>query len=267
MKLTIYNLEKHKVGEKDLPAQFKEPFRPDLIKRAIHALQSCARQPYGSAPLAGQRASSEVSKRRRDYRGCYGFGISRVRRKILSKRGTRMFWVGATTPQTVGGRRAHPPKVEKMLNYGKLNKKEILLALKSAISATANLKFLQKRYLTLQDKSLKIELPFVVESKFVEQKTKQLINSLNKILGNELAQIAIKKKSRRSGKGKMRGRGYKVSAGVLIVVGEKEKLNSKNFDSVKVNSLSVMNLAEADAPGRLTIYTEEAVKELGEKLK
>ena len=185
----------------------------------------------------------------------------------MSNKGNQFHWVGAEVPNTRGGRRAHPPKVEKMLNYGKLNKKEILLALKSAISATANLKFLQKRYLTLQDKSLKIELPFVVESKFVEQKTKQLINSLNKILGNELAQIAIKKKSRRSGKGKMRGRGYKVSAGVLIVVGEKEKLNSKNFDSVKVNSLSVMNLAEADAPGRLTIYTEEAVKELGEKLK
>src|SRR3989338_1849766 len=99
MKLNILNLQKSKVGQMDLPEQFKEEYRPDLIKRAVHALQSAARQRYGADPEAGFRHSSKLTKRRRKYRGCYGFGISRVNRKILSRRGTRFNWVGAFSPQ------------------------------------------------------------------------------------------------------------------------------------------------------------------------
>ncbi len=33
MKLDIYNTEKQKVSSTDLPIQFNEEFRPDLIKR------------------------------------------------------------------------------------------------------------------------------------------------------------------------------------------------------------------------------------------
>src|SRR3989344_2751925 len=108
-KVAVFNLNKNKVADKDLPVQFNEEYRPDLIKRAVHALMSAARQKYGAHPDAGMRHSSKLSKRRRNYRGCYGLGISRVNRKILSRRGTRFNWVGAFSPQTVGGRRSHPP--------------------------------------------------------------------------------------------------------------------------------------------------------------
>src|SRR3990167_4557963 len=104
MKLSLFDAEKKIYGDKELPVQFSEEYRPDLIKRAVHALQSAARQAYGAYPEAGQRHSSETSKRRRKYRGTYGFGISRVKRKIHTRRGTRFFWEGSTTPQTVGGR-------------------------------------------------------------------------------------------------------------------------------------------------------------------
>ena len=114
---------------------------------------------------------------------------------------------------------------------------------------------------------MKIELPFVIDSKFADLKVKEFVVSLEKILGKELFEIALKKKSVRSGRGKMRGRRYKTSAGALIVVGENEKFKSKNFDVVKVKSLSVNDLAEADAIGRLTLYTESAIKDLGEKFK
>ena len=115
MKLPIIDKENKNVGTKELPSQFSESYRPNLIKRAVHALQSAARQAYGAFPEAGKRSSSDTSKRRRKYRGTYGFGISRVNRKIHSRRGTRFFWVGAFSPQTVGGRRSHPPKAEKEL--------------------------------------------------------------------------------------------------------------------------------------------------------
>ena len=123
MKVTILNKENQNKGEVDFPSQFSESYRPDLIRRAVHALQSAARQAYGANPDAGQRHSSTISKRRRNYRGCYGFGISRVNRKILSRRGTRMHWVGTFSPQTVGGRRSHPPKADKIFEKD-INKKE-----------------------------------------------------------------------------------------------------------------------------------------------
>ena len=51
-----------------------------------------------------------------------------------------------------------------------------------------------------------------------------------------------------------------------MVIGEKEKLKTNAFDVKDVKSLSVVDLAKGGA-GRLTMYTENAIKELGEKLK
>src|SRR3989338_9685068 len=144
MKIPLFGLDKKKSGDKELPGQFQEEYRPDLIRRAVHVLQTAARQPYGSHPDAGKRHSSRISKRRRNYRGCYGLGISRVNRKIHSRRGTRMFWVGTFSPQTVGGRRSHPPKAEKVLEQ-KINKKENQKAIRSALAATVNKVIVCKR--------------------------------------------------------------------------------------------------------------------------
>ena len=79
-------------------------------------------------------------------------------------------------------------------------------------------------------------------------------------------EVALQKKSVRTGRGKRRGRKYKKNAGVLIVTGKDEKLKSKGVEIVQTNSLGVFDLAKGE-PGRLTIYTENAIKELGEKFK
>ncbi|MFC2135964.1 50S ribosomal protein L4, partial [Bacteroidota bacterium] len=107
MKLKILNTNKTETKTTDLPIQFYEPVRKDLIQKVFLAIQANKKQPYGADPEAGKRASAELSRRRRKYRGSYGMGISRVPRKIMSRRGTRMNWVGAFAPGTVGGRRAH----------------------------------------------------------------------------------------------------------------------------------------------------------------
>jgi len=86
---------------------------------------------------------------------------------------------------------------------------------------------------------------------------------LKKILGEDLFEIAQKSKNVRAGKGKMRGRKYKKSAGILIVIGENEKLKTKSFDVVNVKTLGVNDLAKGGL-GRLVIYSEEAIKFLGE---
>ena len=258
MKLAIYDKENKKSGEVELPIQFQEDFRPILIKRAVHALQSVARQAYGANPRAGQRHSSDVSKRRRKYRGCYGFGVSRVNRKILSRRGTRMFWVGATSPQTVGGRRSHAPKSEKVFEK-KINTKENRKAIRSAISATLNKDLVAER-----GHKLPSDYPFVISNDFEKlSKTNEVESALGKLgLGDELNRSLIKKV--RAGVGKLRGRKYKRKKGPLIVVSGdcsllKSASNLSGVDIVIVNGLNAEVLAPGALPGRLTLWTEGAL--------
>ena len=47
-KLKIISKENKEKGEKQLPAQFKEGVRADLIQRAVLSLQSNKRQRYGA---------------------------------------------------------------------------------------------------------------------------------------------------------------------------------------------------------------------------
>src|SRR3989344_8619719 len=212
MKLSIVNSGNKKTGDMNMPSQFKEEFRPDLIKRAVHSLWSKARQAYGADPLAGLRHSSKVSKRRRKYRGCYGFGISRINRKILSRRGTRFNWVGAFSPQTVGGRRSHPPKAEKIW-VQKINQKENRKAIRSAMSATLNKKIVEKRGHNIPE-----NYPFIINSDFESIKTTKEVNKALAHFGFDKELDRSKVKTIRAGIGKMRGRKYKTKKGILIVV-------------------------------------------------
>jgi len=259
MKLSTYNTQKQKVHEIELPVQFQEEFRPDLIRRAVHALQSAARQPYGASAEAGFRHSSRVSKRRRNYRGCYGFGISRVNRKILSRRGTRMFWVGAFSPQTVGGRRSHPPKQIKLLEK-QINQKENQKAIRSAMSATVNKEVIKQR-----GHSLPVEYPFVIDASFENvAKTKEFENLLGKLGFTAELERSLSKKIR-AGLATMRGRKYKRKKGILIVVSDdcplvKAAQNVPGVDIVLARDLNVEVLAPGALPGRVTLWTERALE-------
>src|SRR3989344_8376406 len=135
MELKILNAENKEVGKQKMPVQFQEPFRADLITRAVHAILANKRQQYGSDPRAGKKQAARLSRRRRDYKGAYGKGLSRMPRKTLVRRGMQMIWVGAFAPSTVGGRRAFPPTSERDFSQ-KINDKERKKAIRSAISAT-----------------------------------------------------------------------------------------------------------------------------------
>jgi len=218
MKLDILDISRNKVGEVDLPVQFNEDIREDLVKRSFLVLQSNKRQSYGAMTEAGKRASANLSKRRRKYRGMYGFGISRTPRKILSRRGTRMFWVGAFSPNTVGGRRAHPPKSEKILQK-KINKKERKKAIRICIAATVNRDLVKKKGHIVPE-----NYPFILDKKFEDlSKTKELIEILKTFeLKKELDRVS--KRNIRAGKGKARGRKYKTKKGPLIVVSKESNI-------------------------------------------
>lgn len=261
MKADILDMTGRKVKSVDLPKQFSEEYRPDIIRRAFLALMSHKRQPYGAKEGAGMRYSATLSRRRNRYKGAYGKGISRVPRKILTRRGTQFRWVGAVMPGTVGGRRAHPPKSEKDFSQ-KINVRERKKAIRSAIAATIIPDVVKARGHNVEN------VPIVIESKFESlTKTREVLNILNKIgLRKEMERVSVKKV--RAGKGKSRGRKYKTKKGPLLVVSDKCSLlnSSKSLpgvDVVKVKDLNVELLAPGSDPGRLCVWTDKAIEFLG----
>ncbi len=263
IKVKTKTMEGKQGKELTLPTQFNEPVRNDLIKLAVLALQSNRRQPYGAKPEAGKRASAKLSRRRHDYRGSYGYGISRVPRKIFSRRGTRMNWEGAFAPGTRGGRRAHPPKAEKIWKK-KINKKERRKAIRSALSASVIPELVKERGHLVKD------YPLIVDDKFEAlEKTKDAKKALEKLgLEEELERCSTRKI--RAGKGKSRGRKYKTKKGPLIVVSKECKLikaasNIPGIDIEIINNINAELLAPGTMPGRATIYTESVIKKLEEK--
>lgn len=265
MKTNILDINGKKTKEITLPNFFSEKIREDIVAKVLEAQK--IRHPYAPSPVGGKQhaASGKIQHVRHVWKTMQGKGISRVPRKIMSRRGSQFNWVGAEIPNAVGGRRAHPPKIVSMINTKKINKKEMEIALKSALSSTANEKAVAKKYKRLNDKKIS-GLPLVVESKILSLKTKELISSLKKILGEVLFEVSLKRRDIRSGVGKLRGRRHKKNAGLLLVIGNDEKLKTNIIDVQNAKGLNVTDLAEGGI-GRITMYTEEAIKNLQEKIK
>jgi len=208
-KVSVIDFEYKKVGETELPKVFNSVIREEIIHKVFEINKKMQMQPHGSYPLAGKEtsASSKESHRRRKYKTLYGYGISRIPRKILTRRGDRFYWKGAFIPGTVGGRAAHPPKVLK--KRLKINKKEKRIALKSAIAATAVKKILEKKYPKM-NKLGSIELPVVIDPSILKRKTKDIAEFISKLF--DIKKI---RKKVRAGKGKRRGRRYKNNKKIL----------------------------------------------------
>ena len=262
MKSTTYTIKGEKGKEITLPRHFSEEIREDLIKRAVLAIQSNKRQPYGSFPRAGMDYSATLSRRRRDYRGSYGRGMSRIPRKVMVRRGTQFIYTGAVVSSTTGGRRAHPPKAEK--NWGqKINKTERRKAIRSAIAATTDKELMKARGHKFDN------APIIIDNLENIQKTKELKQLMVKIgLDKEIERVA--KKKLRSGKGKLRGRKYKSPVGPLIVIEKESPINKAadnlaGFEICIVDSLNTELLAPGTVPGRLTIWSSAAIDKLGKE--
>ncbi len=261
MKAKIIDLNKTEKGTKELPVQFNEQIRDDLIQRAVLALQSEARQPYGTKPRAGLRYVTEISRRRRDYKASYGHGISRVPRKILSRNGTQINWVGAKMPGTVGGRVAHPPKANRIWSQ-KINIVEKRKAVRSAMAAT-----MMPAMVTLRGHRIPKEFPFLLDTKIESlSKTSDVEKTLAKLgFAEELKRTA--KRKIRAGKGKNRGRKYQNKVGPLFVVSKecpliKAAKNIPGIDVAIVQNINAELLAPGCHPGRLTLWSEAAVDTL-----
>lgn len=246
----IFDLDGKPIGKIKLPSIFETPIRPDVIKRAVLAIQSARFQPQGRDPMAGKRTTAES-------RGV-GLGIARIPR-IKGPRGT-----GAFAPGTVGGRLAHPPTSEKKI-VKKIPRKEKRLALFSAIAATASKEMVMSRGHSAEGIP---QIPLVVVNELEGlKKTRDIEEALIKL--GVLADLYRVRESIkvRAGKGKLRGRKMKQAVGPLIVVAEDRGLgeaarNIPGVEVVPVKNLNAEVLAPGTHPGRLTIWTASAIETL-----
>src|SRR3989344_4043228 len=224
MKSSLYDSSGKKKSDIEIPLVFSTPIREDMVLKFYEADKFSHVQPYSSYEEAGKRhsASGTISHRRHEWKGQYGKGISRVPRKVMWRRGTQFYWVGAEVSNTRGGRRAHPPKG--LISERKTNKKERKQAFCIALAATA----------------------------------REFYSLINSILG-PLSSLAIQKREVRAGIGKRRGRKYKSNAGLLVIKSKSEKVN---FRGVDIKSPEELKISDLYPLGRLTIYTQKSLEEL-----
>jgi large subunit ribosomal protein L4e len=263
MKATVFKLDGSQDGQVELPsAYFEAEYRPDLIRRAFHALLSGRFQPKGAFPLAGMQTTAEYYGRRHAWRQTINTGRSRVpREKISGGRSGRVLQV----PSAVKGRRAHPPKPLKIL-LEKINLKEKNAALRSAIGATAN-----KTIVANRGHAFEGSVPIVVDDAFQSLKrvkeAKKTLETLG--VGKDLLRAKEGRKMR-SGRARLRKGGYKTPTSVLIIVAKDDGIwkatrNLPGVDCVSVEKLDAELLAPGGDAGRLCVWTKSAVENLGKE--
>jgi large subunit ribosomal protein L4e len=248
--VNLYSIKGKSTKKVKLPIAFDEAYRLDLIRRAVKAAQANRRQPYGPSPMSGMGHSTSTWGK--------GRGVARVQRLVSGRRAVE-------SPNNVGGRRAHPPTVEKVWAE-KINKKERKKARRAALAALTDTDLVSNRGHKFDKK---LTLPLIIESGFEKiQKTKEAIEVFQKLGVYDDVLRAINGKHIRAGRGKVRGRVYKRPKSILIIALEEAEIrngvgNLIGIDVVSPDNLSIEDLAPGGDPGRLTIITEAALKLMG----
>jgi large subunit ribosomal protein L4e len=250
-KVSVYDLRGNVVSEIELPLIFNYPVRKDIIKRAVISALTARLQPKGRDPLAGKRRVGESWG--------INYGLARVPRLDNGR--------AVIAPMTRGGRLAHPPRVDERL-YERVNKKEKIIALVSALSATSEVTFVRSRGHIVNNDTLPVVVVDDFEKVNITSEAKKVLEVLK--LWDDV--VRAKEGVRiRSGKGKMRGRRYKEPKSLLVIVSSKDVpavrafRNLPGVDVVAVDLLNVVHLAPGGVPGRLTLITTKALDMLSRR--
>ena len=264
----VYDIDVELGKKVSLPDSFSSEIRSDLVKLAVASARANRRQAYGSNAHVGKRKPMSGMKHSVEWWG-KGRGVSRIMRRTGQRR-------GAQNPHTLGGRRAHGPKVEKDW-CRKLNRNERRLARNSALAATTNIEMVSGRGHRFAEEisSLPIVLGDYSENgEKIDIEAFNLNGGTRKVnaifealgLGDDLRRARNGRKIR-AGKATMRGRVHKTPKSVLLVVANKDGLakaarNLPGVDVVAAKDLSAEHLAPGGDLGRLTVFTKAAVEAL-----
>ena len=264
----VYEIDVEMGKKVSLPDSFSAEIRSDLVKLAVASARANRRQAYGSNPHVGKRKPMSGMKHSVEWGG-KGRGVSRIMRRTGQRH-------GAQNPHTLGGRRAHGPKVEKDWSR-KLNRNERRLARNSALAATTDVEMVSNRGHRFAEEisSLPIILGDYSENgEKIDIEAFNLNGGTRKVnaifealgLGDDLLRARNGRKIR-AGKATMRGRVHKTPKSVLLVVANKDGLakaarNLPGVDVVAAKDLSAEHLAPGGDLGRLTVFTKAAVEAL-----
>jgi large subunit ribosomal protein L4e len=249
MQVPLNDLDGEAVDTVDLPAAFEGAVRPDLVRKAVTAAQANRRQDYGTDDYAGMRTSGE------------SFGSGRGMAHVPRSEGT-----GVRVPQTVGGRKAHPPKTETDRTRT-INDKERQAAVRSALAATADAELVADRGHEFDAE----ELPIVLEDDFEDlEKTQDALATLEAVgLGADVER-ADEGRTVRAGQGKRRGRKYREPKSILVVTSSESGPSraARNLAGVDVatgREVNAEDLAPGGEAGRLTVFTESGLAEVAQR--
>ncbi|MBN2154945.1 MAG: 50S ribosomal protein L4 [Candidatus Lokiarchaeota archaeon] len=252
--INVYGLDGEVKQSIRSPTFFSMNPRKDIISRVVSAIETSEKQPQGRDPLAGTRNTAKSWGS--------GYAAARIpRKKGSGYPGARN---AAFIPRTVGGRLAWPPTSEKKIPKS-INRKEKKLGLLNAIVASSMKDVVVQR-------GHKIEkvpsIPLVVDDKIQTIKTtSEILKVFNKLgLSDDIERVKSSVKIR-SGKGKRRGRKYKKRKSLLVVVKDNFGIfqatrNIPGVDIVEVSKLNCRDLAPGALPGRLTLWSHSAFKQL-----
>ncbi|MGB9635334.1 MAG: 50S ribosomal protein L4, partial [Candidatus Micrarchaeia archaeon] len=248
MKLTVLSLDAKPVEEIEVKG-IEEDVRADLLIRAVRADMSKTYQPKAPYRYAGIQTSAEYIGNKDKYRSMKNRGAAMLPHEKLPK--GRIGRV-RRIPFAVTGRRAHPPKVEKVL-VEKMNKKEYMKALRSAVSGVAAM---NKMYVIVDD----------VESM---SKTKQVLSLFNALGVGELIDKAYDGRRRITGvRCRRKGRAYREKKIALVIPSKDCKLANAcrgipGVDAKNISQLKVMDVAPGGQLGRVLILSKSALLKLG----
>ncbi|MDK6027976.1 50S ribosomal protein L4 [Ignisphaera sp. 4213-co] len=247
---TLLDLNGNVVDKVELPLLFSYPVRVDLIRRAVLSAFTARVQPKGRDPLAGKRRVGESWG--------IGYSVARVPRLDNGR--------AVLAPNVVGGRRQFAPTTMRKI-HEEINKKEMKLAIISALSALANVKYVTARGHIIPPQISSPPIIIVNEFENIEstKAVKEYLVKTGLWQNIEKAQNSVKI---RSGKGKMRGRRYKETKSMLFIVSStqapviKAIRNLPGVDYLTPQTLNICKLAPGGMPGRLAIITQKALEEL-----
>jgi large subunit ribosomal protein L4e len=228
-----------------LPSIFELEVRPELIQRAVIAENTSKLQPQAHYLLAGMQTTARYYGRMHSYRSGRHMGTAiRPRQKLGGGAQGKV----RVIPSSTKGKRAHPHLIEKTL-IEHINKKEYQKALSSAISATKS----------------------IVVANDIEaiKKTKEIVKAFN----NFKLTSTLEKSTPKIRKGLRRSSHQKhYSKSILLIISSdnnaiKAARNIAGVDACDVSNITANLLAPGGVPGRVTVWSEKAIKEIEASIK